>query len=148
MYYPGGMKARVSPVQSIEPHRILASTRDSNQEPPGPQSEVVTTILLLHTNKVHTNKVRAVSSLRNLLNAHPLTRPHPHAVRRKVIIISDLYIIHKINFSDGYFNSETNNCYCESVINCGAMVCTTAKAIHLEIMPFRSGGRNSVFGQF
>ena len=49
MYYPEGMKARVSPVQSIEPHRILTPTRDSNQEPPGPQSRVVTTILLLHT---------------------------------------------------------------------------------------------------
>ena len=49
MYYPGGMKARVSPVQSIEPHRILAPTRDSNQEPPGPESRVVTTILPLHT---------------------------------------------------------------------------------------------------
>ena len=45
MYYPEGMKARVSPVQSIEPHRILAPTRDSNQEPPGPESRVVTTIL-------------------------------------------------------------------------------------------------------
>ena len=49
MYYPEGMKARVSPVQSIEPRRILAPTRDSNQEPPGLQSRVVTTILLLHT---------------------------------------------------------------------------------------------------
>ena len=49
MYYPEGMKARVSPVQSIEPHRILAPTRDSNQESPGPQSRVVTTILPLHT---------------------------------------------------------------------------------------------------
>ena len=49
MYYPEGMKARVSPVQSIEPHIILAPTRDSNQEPPGPQSRVVTTILPLHT---------------------------------------------------------------------------------------------------
>ena len=35
MYYPEGMKAWVSPVQSIEPHRILAPTRDLNQEPPG-----------------------------------------------------------------------------------------------------------------
>ena len=49
MYYPKGMKARVIPVQSIEPHRILVPTRDSNQEPPGPQSRVVTTILPLHT---------------------------------------------------------------------------------------------------
>ena len=49
MYYPEGMKARVSPVQSIEPYRILAPTRDSNQEPPGPESRVVTTILPLHT---------------------------------------------------------------------------------------------------
>ena len=37
----------VSPVQSIEPHRILAPTRDLNQEPPGPESRVVTTILPL-----------------------------------------------------------------------------------------------------
>ena len=44
MYYPGGMKARVSPVQSIEPHRILAPTRDLNREPLDPQSRVVTTI--------------------------------------------------------------------------------------------------------
>ena len=42
MYYPEGMKARVSPVQSIEPHRILAPTRDSNQEPSSSQSIVVT----------------------------------------------------------------------------------------------------------
>ena len=47
MYYPEGMKARVSSVQSIEPHRILALTRDSNQEPPGPQPKVVTIILPL-----------------------------------------------------------------------------------------------------
>ena len=51
MYYPEGMKAQVSPVQSIEPHRILAPTRDSNQELPGPQSRVVTTILPLHTDE-------------------------------------------------------------------------------------------------
>ena len=50
MYHPKGMKARVSPVQSIEPHRILVPTRDSNQEPPDPQSRVVTTILPLHAN--------------------------------------------------------------------------------------------------
>ena len=43
------MKARVSPVQSIEPYRILAPTRDSNPGPPGPESKVVTTILPLHT---------------------------------------------------------------------------------------------------
>ena len=49
MYYPEGMKARVSPVQSIEPHRILAPTRDLNREPLGPQSRVVTTTLPLHT---------------------------------------------------------------------------------------------------
>ena len=49
MYYPEGMKARVSPVQSIEPHRILAPTRDLNRDPLGPQSRVVTTILPLHT---------------------------------------------------------------------------------------------------
>ena len=53
MYYPAGMKARVSPVQSIEPHRILAPTRDSNQEPLGPQSRVVTTILPLHNYQLY-----------------------------------------------------------------------------------------------
>ena len=47
MYYPEGMKARVSPVQSIEPHRLLAPTRDLNREPLGLQSRVVTTILPL-----------------------------------------------------------------------------------------------------
>ena len=46
MYYPERMKARVSP------HRILAPTRDSNQEPPGPQPRVVTNILPLHTTYV------------------------------------------------------------------------------------------------
>ena len=30
MYYPGGMKARVSPVQWLKPHSILAPTQDSN----------------------------------------------------------------------------------------------------------------------
>ena len=49
MYYPEGMKVRVSHVQSIEPHRILALTRDLNPGPPGPESKVVTTILPLHT---------------------------------------------------------------------------------------------------
>ena len=47
MYHPEGMKARVSSVQSIEPHRILTPTRDSNYEPPDPESRVVTTILPL-----------------------------------------------------------------------------------------------------
>ena len=49
MYYPEGMKARVIPVQSIEPHRIVAPTRDLNREPLGPQSRVVATKLPLHT---------------------------------------------------------------------------------------------------
>ena len=49
MYNPKGMKARVSPVQSVEPHTILAPTRNSNPEPPDQQSRVVTTILPLHT---------------------------------------------------------------------------------------------------
>ena len=40
MYYPEGMKARVIPMQSIEPDITLAPTRDSNQEPPGPHSTV------------------------------------------------------------------------------------------------------------
>ena len=30
MYYPGGMKAQVSPVQWSKPHSILAPTQDSN----------------------------------------------------------------------------------------------------------------------
>ena len=30
MYYPGGIKARVSPVQWLKPHSILAPTQDSN----------------------------------------------------------------------------------------------------------------------
>ena len=30
MYYPGGMKARVSPVQWLKPHSIIAPTQDSN----------------------------------------------------------------------------------------------------------------------
>ena len=42
-------KVRVSPVQSIERHRILSPTQYSNQGPPGPQSRVVTTILPLLT---------------------------------------------------------------------------------------------------
>ena len=29
----------------------------------------------------------------NFLNAHPLTRPHPHAVKRKVIIISNCRLV-------------------------------------------------------
>ena len=49
MYYPKRMKARVGPLQSIEPHRILAPTRDSNQGPPSRQSRIVSTILPLHT---------------------------------------------------------------------------------------------------
>ena len=53
---PRRVKARVSPVQSIKPHRILAPTRDSNQEPPGSESRVVTTILPLHT--ILTNPAR------------------------------------------------------------------------------------------
>ena len=46
---PDGMTARVSPVQSIEHHRILAPTRDSNQRPLGLQSRTVTIILPMHT---------------------------------------------------------------------------------------------------
>ena len=62
MYYPEGMKARESSVQSIELHRIFAPTRDSNQEPPGPQSRVVTAILLmLHTEFVANLKYNVVS---------------------------------------------------------------------------------------
>ena len=48
-YYPEGIKARVSSVHSIEPHKILAPTRVLNQGPSGSQSRVVTTILPLHT---------------------------------------------------------------------------------------------------
>ena len=38
------VKTWVSPVQWIEPHRILAPTLDLNQGPPGPQSRVLTTV--------------------------------------------------------------------------------------------------------
>ena len=62
MYYPEGMKARVSPVQSIEPHRILTPTRDLNREPLGPQSRVVTTILPLHTLREQALERRRVCS--------------------------------------------------------------------------------------
>ena len=48
MYYPKGIKARVSPVQSIEPRRILVPTWDLIQGPLGPESRVVITILPLH----------------------------------------------------------------------------------------------------
>ena len=41
MYYSEGMKTQVSPVQSIEPHRILEPTQDLNQGPPGSQSRLV-----------------------------------------------------------------------------------------------------------
>ena len=51
MYYPGGMKVRISHVQSIKPSRILAPTRDSIQGLQGPQSRVETTMLPLHTVK-------------------------------------------------------------------------------------------------
>ena len=43
-------------------------------------------IPLLNLNR--NSKVRAVSSLQTFLMPIPLTRPHPHAVRHKVIIIS------------------------------------------------------------
>ena len=58
MYYLKGMKARVSLVQSIEPHSILAPTWDLNQGPPGLQSRVVTNILQLHTNAVNGSGTR------------------------------------------------------------------------------------------
>ena len=47
----------VSFVQSIEPRRILASTRDLNQIPLGPQSREVTTVLPLHTRYTATHSV-------------------------------------------------------------------------------------------
>ena len=68
VYYPEGMKARVSPVQSIEPHRILAPTRDSNQEPPGPESRVVTSTLPLHT----TIPLHTTLPLHNIQMKHPV----------------------------------------------------------------------------
>ena len=70
MYYPKRMKARVSPVQSIEPHRILAPTRDSNQEPPGPESRVVTTILPLHTYVTSQSATKVVSNIVNWPVSH------------------------------------------------------------------------------
>ena len=67
MYYPEGIKARVSPVQLIEPHRILATTRDSNQEPPGPQSIVATTILPLHTELLYADDLVLIAETKELL---------------------------------------------------------------------------------
>ena len=52
---PEGIKARVSPMQSIEPHRILASTRDLNQGPSGQQSNVVASIAT--TSPMHNYKL-------------------------------------------------------------------------------------------
>ena len=60
IYYPEGMKAQVSHVQSIKPHSILTTTRNLNQGSPGPQSRVVrvlvvTIILLLPINRERMN---------------------------------------------------------------------------------------------
>ena len=41
--------------------------------------------------QIHKGASRVVFT--NFLNAHPLTRPHPHAVRRKVIIISNCRLV-------------------------------------------------------
>ena len=41
--------------------------------------------------QIHKGASRVIFT--NFLNAHPLTQPHPHAVRRKVIIISDRRLV-------------------------------------------------------
>ena len=58
-------------------------------------------LLFMHTllNLNRNSKVRAVSSLRTFSTPIPLTRPHPHAVRRKVIIISNCrYLFQRLQF--------------------------------------------------
>ena len=83
MYYPEGMKARVSPVQSIEPHRILAPTRDSNQESPGSESRVVTTILPLH--RIDINIFQAMDSRRSSSICRPVkTRASSYDMSLKI----------------------------------------------------------------
>ena len=63
MYYPEWMQAWVSPVQLIEPDRILAPSRDLNQRPPGPQSRVVTSA---HDQLVRSTSSSAVVTLQRL----------------------------------------------------------------------------------
>ena len=41
--------------------------------------------------QIHKGASRVIFT--NFLNAHPLTRPHSHAVRRKVIIISNCRLV-------------------------------------------------------
>ena len=41
--------------------------------------------------QIHKSASRVIFT--NFLNAHSLTRPHPHAVRRKVIIISNCRLV-------------------------------------------------------
>ena len=68
-YYPKGMKAQVSPVQSIEPHRILAPTRDLNQgsKAPLPIKLTICTITQFSTLQIfpqHTWPVHILPQLR------------------------------------------------------------------------------------
>ena len=64
-----------------------------------PRNEVLglkkNNLLFIHTllNLNRNSKVRAVSSLRTFSTPIPLTRPHPHAVRRQVIIISNCRLV-------------------------------------------------------
>ena len=69
MYYPKGMKARVSPVQSIEPHRILAPTRDLNREP-------------LYTTAAHSTTYRASMTVHV---KHLYRNPQPNRTYNKLI---------------------------------------------------------------
>ena len=86
MYYPGGMKARVRPLQWSKPYSLLAPTQGSN---PGG---------LIQNHKrwplhTHCTKVQVVSSIRTSPYPSHLTRSYPHAVRREVIIIIIIIII-------------------------------------------------------
>ena len=82
MYYPEGMKARVSPVQSIEPHRILAPTRDFYPESLGPQSRVVTNILPLHIWNAlpnHLSSIPTLPAFRRALKHHLFLLAYPNS---------------------------------------------------------------------
>ena len=136
MYYPEGMKAWVSPVQSIEPHRILAPTRDSNQEPPGLESRVVTTILPLHTISessvvfvisflflqlqrlpIHSSPANLIIVIHSTMAFRKLTWTKYSAY--KILFLVSLQIHQNLNtlhqYSKNYIGFQSNNA---SITNC------------------------------
>ena len=75
LYYPKGMKAQtqVNSVQWIEPPYLHLS--DLNQGSPGPQSRVVTTILLLHSAHSTKSSNSGTCILHNLIGNDVATWP-------------------------------------------------------------------------